>query len=344
MDSKRILNITFAILAALFIWGIIASRADRPEHVISIGILASKDDEDYAGAVALKEHVESRSDGRIAVKIYTSGQFCGGERECIEYLQGGVLDVFMTTFGGFGNFFPEGQAFELPYVFDGNATAECVLDGPIVEDLRTESLSRGLGLRLMTIGNTGGWRDFATVSRPIKTPADLKGLKIRTTPAQLEQEMVRSLGANPTPIAFSELYLALATGVVDGTKNSIQDIVGMRLEEHVKYVTVDNHAYMGAMWWFSDKRWQALPDDLKPIVEEGFGKLQQVTRETPKQRQAEAFERFKAKGGVVHLPTEEERAAFAAAAAPMRDWYVKKYGDEWLKRIDRAVEACAATG
>lgn len=342
MNQKTILNAVFLVFAALFVWGVIASRADRPEHVIRIGILASKDDEDFAGATALKTHVESRSGGRIAVKIYTSGQFCGGERECIEYLQGGVLDVFMTTFGGFGNFFPEGQAFELPYIFDGDAVAECVLDGPILDELREETLTRGLGLRLMTIGNTGGWRDFATVSRPVKSPADLKGLKIRTTPAQLEQEMVRALGANPTPIAFSELYLALATGVVEGTKNSIQDIVGMRLEEHVKYVTLDNHAYMGAMWWYSDDRWRSLPDDLRPIVAEGFAELQRVTRRLPKERQQSALERFKAEGGAVHAPTPSERAAFRAASAPMRDWYVGRYGDRWLTRLDAAVAGCAS--
>jgi tripartite ATP-independent transporter DctP family solute receptor len=341
MNQKLALNGAFLLLVALFLWGIVASRAHRTGHLISIGILASKEDEDYAGAEAFKDYVESLSNGRVAVKIYTSGQFCGGERECIESLQAGVLDVFMTTFGGFGNFFPEGQAFELPYVFAGDEIAECVLDGPIVEELRAETLSRGLGLRLMTIGNTGGWRDFSTVSRPIRTPDDLKGLKIRTTPAQLEQEMVRALGANPTPISFSELYLALATGVVDGTKNSIQDIVGMRLEEHVKFLTIDNHAYMGAMWWFSDKRWQALPDDLRPIVEEGFRELQRVTRTIPKERQAAAFETFKTKGGVIHTPTDEERAAFRAASAPMRDWYVNKYGDRWLTRLDSAVADCA---
>jgi len=342
MTGTRILNAFFVVLAALFLWGVVASRADRPEFVMRIGILASKDDEDYAGARALKDYVEARSGGRIAVNIHTSGQFCGGERECIEYLQGGVLDVFMTTFGGFGNFFPEGQAFELPYVFDGDPTVECVFDGPIAEELRAEVLRRGLGLRLMTIGNTGGWRDFATVARPIRTPADLKGLKIRTTPAQLEQEMVRALGANPTPIAFSELYLALATGVVEGTKNSIQDIVGMRLEEHVKHVTLDNHAYMGAMWWYSDARWRSLPDELKPVVEGGFAELRRVTRRLPKERREEALARFKAKGGAVHVPTDSERAAFRAASAPMRDWYVAKYGDRWLRRLDAAVAACAA--
>ncbi len=340
MRTNRILNVIFVVLAALFLWGIIVSRAERPDHVISIGILASKEDEDFAGASAFKDYVEGRSGGRIAVKIYTSGQFCGGERECIEYLQGGVLDVFMTTFGGFGNFFPEGQAFELPYIFDGDAVAECVLDGPIFEELRQETLGRGLGLRLMTIGNTGGWRNFATVGRPVTSPADLKGLKIRTTPAQLEQEMVRALGANPTPIAFSELYLALATGVVDGTKNSVQDIVGMRLEEHVKHLTLDNHAYMGAMWWYSDERWRLLPDDLRLIVEAGFGELQRVTRAVPKERQSAALEKFKAEGGSVYVLTEEERAVFRSASAPMRDWYSSKYGDRWLKGVDDAIAGC----
>jgi tripartite ATP-independent transporter DctP family solute receptor len=342
MGSKRSLNFVFFALSALFLWGIAASRAERPEHVISIGILASQDDEDYSGAVAFQELVERRSGGDIAVKIYTSGQFCGGERECVEYVQSGVLDIFMTTFGGFGNFFPEGQAFDLPYVYESDAVAECVFDGELLDKLRTETLARGLGLRLMTIGNTGGWRNFATTTRPIRTPSDLQGLKIRTTPAQLEQEMVRALGANPTPIAFSELYLALATGVVEGTKNSIQDIVGMRLEEHVKYVTVDNHAYMGAMWWFSDQRWNTLPDDVRTIIEEGFVALQQVTRATPKEREAAAFAKFEASGGAVYRPTNAERAAFKDAAAPMRAWYLERYGDRWLMRLDEAVAGCAS--
>jgi tripartite ATP-independent transporter DctP family solute receptor len=338
--SKAPLNIAFLVIAALCLWGVASSRAPRSDYVISVGILASQDDEDYAGALALKKIVEERSNGRIGVDIYTSGQFCGGERECVESLQSGVLDAFMTTFGGFGNFFGEGQAFELPYMFDSDATAECVLDGPLVGALRDDVLARGLGLRLMTVGNTGGWRDFATVAKPVRTPSDLKGLKIRTTPAQIEQEMVRTLGANPTPIAWSELYLAMATGVVDGTKNSIQDIVGMRLDEHVRYVTLDNHAYMGAMWWYSDKRWRELPPDLQAVLEEGFAALKQTTRALPKERQAAAFEKFTSEGGTIYTPTEEERAAFRASVAGMRDWYVERYGGEWLARLDAAVAAC----
>lgn len=340
MNSKRMLNIGFAIIVALCLWGMFASATSRAEYTIRIGILASKDDEDYAGAMALKRRVETESGGRVAVKVYTSGQFCGGERECVENLQSGVLDVFMTTFGGFGNFFGAGQAFELPYVFPNDAVAECVLDGPLVEALRDAVLKQGLGLRLMTIGNTGGWRDFATTARTVATPADLNGLKIRTTPAQIEQQFVRELGANPTPIPFSELYLALATGVVVGTKNSVQDIVGMRLHEHVKHITLDRHAYMGALWWHSEKRWRAMPPDIQALLEKGFADLQATTRALPKAREAAAFEAFAAAGGRTHHPTAEEKAAFVAAAAPMRAWYVDAYGADWLDRLDAAIADC----
>lgn len=340
MSKTRILNILFALIALGCLYGVAVSSATNPDFTIRIAILASPEDEDYAGAVAFRDIVESRSGGRIAVKIYTSGQYCGGERECIENMQVGVLDVFMTTFGGFGNFFGAGQAFDLPYMFDNDAIAECVLDGPILTALGEAVLNQGLGVRLMTVGNTGGWRDFASTKTAIRTPADLKGLKIRTTPAPLEQEFVREIGANPTPIAWSEVYLALATGVVAGTKNSVQDIVGMKLEEHIKHITTDHHAYMGAMWWFSEKRLNEMPPEFHSIVEEGFKRLKAVTRELPKERQREAFDKFKAAGGFVYAPTPKEKEAFKLAASGMRAWYIKTYGAEWLEQLDAAVAGC----
>ena len=78
--------------------------------------------------------------------------------------------------------------------------------------------------------------------------------------------MVRALGASPTPLPWSEVYYALSAGLLDGTKNSVQDVVGMKLHEHVRFLFVDRHSYMGSMWWYSERQWQALPADLKPIV------------------------------------------------------------------------------
>jgi TRAP-type C4-dicarboxylate transport system substrate-binding protein len=192
----------------------------------------------------------------------------------------------------------------------------------------------------MAVGNTGGWRSFATTRKRIQSPADLARLRIRTLPSALEQEMVRELGGSPTPLPWSEVYYALSAGLLDGTKNSVQDVVGMKLHEHVRFLLVDRHSYMGAMWWYSEKQWQALPEEIKPVVAEGFRVLALATREAAAARQAPAFEAFRASGGTVDEITPEQREQFRNATRGLRDWYASRYGVEWLERLDAAVAAC----
>ncbi|MEM9168363.1 MAG: TRAP transporter substrate-binding protein DctP [Pseudomonadota bacterium] len=340
MSRTLVLRLVYGLVVGISLVAAVASRADTAEETIRIGILGSPEDEDYDGALVFKDYVESRTNGRVAVKVFTSGQFCGNERECIENMQSGVLDVFMTTIGGVGNVFGPAQVFDLPYVFRNDRIAECVFDGPITDDFRTAVLDADLGIRLMVVSNTGGWRNFATTTRQVRTPDDLDGLKIRTTSASVQQELVRQLGANPTPIAWSEVYTGLATGVVEGTKNGVQDIVGMKFHEHVKYLTLDGHAYMGAVWWFSDKNWRSLSEDRRRIVYDGFQHLKTVTRALPMRRQIEAYETFKEAGGEIYVPTAEEKTAFQAAASGMRDWYARTYGEDWLTKLDAAVATC----
>ncbi len=270
MRSQWLLRAMLAFIVVICAVGIFRARAERPEVTIRIAFLASKDDEDYIGASAFERSVEQASGGRIGVEIFPSGQFCGSERECIEALQGGILEVNQTTFGGLAALFAPAQVLDLPYAFASDAIAECVMDGPLLGDMGDAILGQGLGLRLMAVGNTGGWRSLVTTERHIGAPDDMRGLRIRTLPSALEQEMVRELGANPTPIPWSEVYYALSAGLLDGTKNSVQDVVGMKLHEHLRYLLADRHAYMGNMWWYSERQWQALPDDLKPLVAEGF--------------------------------------------------------------------------
>jgi len=158
----------------------------------------------------------------------------------------------------------------------------------MIADLRSAVLDSGIPIRLMTVSNTGGWRNFASTDAQIRTPADIKGRKFRTISAPVQQELVRQLGGNPTPVAWSEVYTALATGVVEGTKNGIQDIVGMKLHEQIKFITLDGHSYMGGLWWYSEVSWQALPPDLQRIVYDGFQELKTVTRGIIKRREIDA--------------------------------------------------------
>jgi TRAP-type C4-dicarboxylate transport system substrate-binding protein len=214
------------------------------------------------------------------------------------------------------------------------------MDGPVLRAMGAAILDQGLGLRLMIIGNTGGWRSFATTRQRIQSPADLQGLRIRTLPSALEQEMVRELGGSPTPLPFSEVYSALSYGLLDGTKNSVQDVVGMKMHEHTKYLFIDRHSYMGAMWWFSEQQWQALPPEMKLAVEEGFRVLAKATRAAAAEREAPALAEFERSGGRIDVATPAQREQFRVATRGMRDWYAQRYGGEWLARLDAAVREC----
>jgi len=343
VDNRLLMRALLLAILAVCAFGAYHARVERPEQTIRIAFLGSSDDEDYVGALAFKESVERAAGGRIVVQVFPSGQFCGSERECMEALQGGILEIHQATIGGLAALFGPAQAIDLPYTFADDAIAECVMDGPLLQDIGAAILEQGLGVRLMAVGNTGGWRSFATTNRRIASPADLKGLRIRTLPSALEQEMVRELGASPTSLPWSEVYYALSAGLLDGTKNSVQDVVGMKLHEHIRFLFVDRHSYMGAMWWYSEKQWRALPDDLKPMVAEGFHTLARATREAAASREAPALQAFAAAGGVVDVATPVQRAEFRAATSGLRDWYVRRYGRMWLDRLDAAVAACERT-
>ena len=341
MTRRQVILGAFALITICSLAGTILSRGTTTaEYTIRISLLGTSADEDYDGALVFKQFVESRSDGQFEVELYPSGQFCSTERECLESLQSGVLQVFMFTTGGFGSVYGPAQVLDLPYAFRDDAVAECVLDGPISDELSRTILDANLGIRLMTVSNTGGWRNFATTDIQIRTPDDVKGRKIRTITAPLQQELVRQMGGNPTPIAWSEVYTALATGVVDGTKNGIHDIVSMQLHEQIKFVTLDGHAYMGGLWWYSERSWQTLPENLQSIVHDGFQKLRITTRSAIKRWEITSYAAFEESGGILFVPGQRERKMFRDAVKGMRKWYTDAYGSTWLERLDQAVNAC----
>jgi TRAP-type C4-dicarboxylate transport system substrate-binding protein len=340
MSNPMIMRLLLALILAGCIAGVLASRVERAPYTIRIAFLASQDDEDYFGAVAFKKTVQALLPGQVDIQIFPSGQFCGSERECIESLQSWVLEMHQTTVGGLATLYPKVQVLDLPYTFPDDAVAECVLDGPIVSDMGKAMLADGLGLRLMAIGNTGGWRDFATTTRRIRSIGDFAGLRIRTLPSALEQQMVRDLGASPMALPWSEVYGALSAGLLDGIKNSIQDVVGMKLDDHIRYLFMDHHAYMASMWWYSEPQWQRLPPQVRDAVTQGFKALAIETRRAAKQREAPAMAEFLRRGGTADRATPAQRAELKAATSGLRDWYVGRYGRQWLDRLDTAVAGC----
>ena len=293
------------------------------EYSIRATANSNENDEDYDGLVVFKNYVEAASNGAIEVELFIGTQLCSKGAECLQGVADGSIDVYISTSGGAASIFPYVQVLDLPYLMADDRIAEHVLSGDFTRTMREMALEDSDGaIRLMTIGNTGGWRNFANTQRRVATPEDMNGLKIRTVVADLPQELVKALGASPTPIPWPELFTSLQTGVVEGSKNGITDIMGMKFPDAgLQYVTLDGHAYMGALWWMSNEKFMAMPEEMRRVVVDGFYALQQATFASPKRKSIQAYEDFVAGGGDLYVPTPAEKTAFKEAATPVYDWF-----------------------
>mgnify|MGYP000444912892 FL=1 len=316
------------------------------DYTIRATANSNENDEDYDGLVVFKNYVESASNGAIAVELFIGTQLCSKGAECLQGVADGSIDVYISTSGGAAGIFPYVQILDVPYLMSDDRIAEHVLSGDFTRKLRAMALKdSGNKIRLMTVGNTGGWRNFANTKRRVQNPGDMSGLKIRTVVADLPQELVRALGASPTPIPWPELFTSFQTGVVEGSKNGITDIMGMKFPDAgLKYVTLDGHAYMGALWWMNNDKFMSMPEGLRTVVADGFYQLQQATFASPKRKSIQAYADFVAGGGDLYVPTPAEKAAFKKAAAPVYDWFKSNVdgGEEVFNAFTAAVNKAEA--
>jgi TRAP-type C4-dicarboxylate transport system substrate-binding protein len=333
-------SLTTAALTAALLTGS-AMTAMAQDIMIRATANSNENDEDYDGLIVFKNYVEAASNGAIGVELFIGTQLCGNGAECLQGVSDGTIDVYISTSGGAAGIFPYIQVLDMPYLIADDRVAEAVLSGPFVDVLRRKALAdSGDTIRLMTIGNTGGWRNFANTKRRVQSPADLGGLKMRTIQADLAVELTQAMGASATPIAWPELFTSLQTGVVEGTANGITDIMGMKFPEAgLQYLTLDGHSYMGALWWMNNEKFMSMPDNLKKVVADGFYQLQQATFASPKRKSIQAYEDYLAGGGDLYVPTPDEKAAFRDAAAPVFDWFQANVpgGPEVFEALTKAV-------
>ena len=331
------------LAAMLFAGSTIAAAAD---FTIRATANSNENDEDYDGLVVFKNFVESASNGAVSVELFIGTQLCSKGSECLQGVADGSIDVYISTSGGAAGIFPYVQVLDLPYLMSDDRVAEAVLASDFTRTMRKMALADSdNAIRLMTIGNTGGWRNFANTRRRVTMPSDMAGLKIRTVVADLPQELVRAMGASPTPIPWPELFTSFQTGVVEGSKNGITDIMGMKFPDAgLKYVTLDGHAYMGALWWMNNAKFMGMPEDLRRVVVDGFAALQQATFASPKRKSIQAYSDFVAGGGDLYVPTPAQKQQFKSAAAPVYDWFKAnvKGGPEIFDALTSAVAEAEA--
>ncbi|MGR3806312.1 TRAP-type C4-dicarboxylate transport system, substrate-binding protein [Pasteurella testudinis DSM 23072] len=315
------------------------------EYKITVPIVTNPDSYNYQSLLVFKNIAESYSNGEIIVDIYPSGQLCGNAKECLAGVQSGMFDYFQTTVPELAYYWRPMEGFDLPYILPNDRVAECVYDDKdFMRDVRENVLKQtNNSLRLMIVSNSGGWRNIATTKKVIHSPEDVKGLKLRTVPAAIQQKLVTALGGSPTPIAWPEVYTALSTGMVDGTKNGIVDIVQMKFHESLKNIILDGHAYMGGAWIMNNDKFKSMPDNLKKVILDAVSAQNQYLRAYPKWKEYEAYEEFKKSGGKIYNPSVQEKDAFKAMSVSVIDNYIKESDDEskkWLTRFESVVKSC----
>lgn len=220
---------------------------------------------DHAAALAFKEHVETYSKGKIKVEISPGGAL-GNTAQLQELCMIGEIEVAgSSTEGTIAAVYPNIQVIAIPYLFDTVDQAIEVFKGDFGKAM-FEEMRQKTGLRVVGVWDNGGFRCFTNSKRPIKSPADMKGLKIRTMDIPAHMEIVKRLGGVATPISWAELYTALETGVVDGQENAIPTIIMGSVHEVQKYLILDNHVYTQMHTMVNDKWFESLPEAYKMII------------------------------------------------------------------------------
>lgn len=270
-----------------------------------------------------KKEVEEKSNGRIAVELYPAGQL-GDQQSTLQQVEQGIIQSSLCSSGMIsGSYYQDFNMFEVPYLFPNDDTAWEIVKGDteFFQGL-ADKMADACGIRPMAL-LVEGLRHTTNSKREIKTPADMTGLKIRTMEVPAHMELFKALGANPTPIAWAEVYSSLQTGVVDGQENPLFNIQYAKLYEVQKYLTLDGHITLMNTWFINDDFYNSLDDDLKGIIDECAYSSGLVHREMVKEQDVAALKSLKDHGMQIHELTEEEHAQFKEATQPVVLEYIR---------------------
>ncbi|GJM30658.1 MAG: C4-dicarboxylate ABC transporter substrate-binding protein [Cyclobacteriaceae bacterium] len=256
----------------------------------------------HKAMLKLGEVLYQKSGGTMEVRVYPSQQL-GAERELLELLQLGSVDITKVSAAVMENFVPEYGVFSVPYVFMGKEHAFTVLDG----DVGRRILESGRKVKLHGLGYyDSGSRSFYTKSTPIEDPSDLEGLKIRVQESVTAMAMVEAIGGAPTPIAFGELYTALQAGVVDGAENNPPSFYLTRHYEVCRYYSINEHSRIPDVLLMSTHTWDRLNDQQRAWLEEAVKESVDFQRLLWQQSEQEALDAVKEHGVTVNYPDKEK--------------------------------------
>jgi tripartite ATP-independent transporter DctP family solute receptor len=271
--------------------------------------------------------VERRTSGRYKVQTFYSSAL-GAERESVEGVQLGTLDLTLTSTGPLPNFVPEVAILDIPFLFRDYAHARAVLDGPIGQELLTKFQPKGM-VGLAWAEN--GFRHMTNSKRPVNGPDDLRGLKMRTMENPIHIEAYRQFGILPTPMAFTEVFTALQQGTVDGQENPLSVITAAKLDQVQKYLSLTGHVYSPAVFLMNKTQWDKLSPADKQAFLDAAKEAVKANRARVDDDERKAVADLRAKGMTV--AENVDKAKFQAALEPVYADFAKRFGQANIDRI-----------
>lgn len=289
---------------------------------LKLGFSTNEEDPRAKAAQEFKKEVEEKTGGSVVVEIYPAGQL-GGDAALIEAmaLDSGTVDIIITDASNFATYEPKMGISALPFQFSNFEEAWEFMDGEIEKE--AEDLLISQNMRVLAHYDNG-FRCVTNSKKEITAPADMANLLIRTPENPVIMATMKALGANPQPLAFSELYQALQQGTYDAQENPVPVIYNNNLFEVQKYLSVTNHIYSGMCFTITESTWGKLSADQQAIVDAAAKASAEFNRELNKQQTEEMLSTLAEKGMII---TEPDLAPFAEATAGVADELKDTYGD-----------------
>ena len=299
--------------------------------VIKFSHVVATDTPKGQAAERFKKLVEERTKGKVKVEVYPNSQLYKDKEE-MEQL--GAVQMLAPSLAKFGALcVREFEVFDFPFLFDNYEQLHKVTQGPIGQSLLDKLEPKGIkGLAFWDNGFK-----VMSANKPLHMPADFRGLKMRIQSSKVLDSQMRALGASPQVMAFSEVYQALQTGVVDGTENPPSNLYTQKMNEVQKYVTVSNHGYLGYAVIVNKKFWDELPADIRKTLEGAMQDATKVANEAAKKDNDDALEAVRKTGKtqVIEL-TAEERKAWKKAMFKAHQEHTDKIGKDLVQSIYKA--------
>lgn len=293
-----------------------------------------------AAALAFKNYVESNTDGEIEVQVFPASQLGDGS-VVMQGLQLGTIQMGVVHDGPISSVYKPFGVFALPYLFDDQAMAWDIVDGPFL-DAMSKDMEAKTGIKLFALADNGV-RNFTNSKRPITSPEDMKGLKMRVMTAPIWVKLTESLGASATPVPWPELPGALQAGVVDGQENGVTNILNAGLYQFQKYVSLDGHVFSWHAYMMNAAFFNDLTPDQQKVIERGIALAKIIHRGMTAAQDANAAKILGDKGMEVTPISAEQKAEFRKLAQPaVRAWLVDQIGEEWIAKLEAEVAAYRA--